>query len=278
MQVDAHQHYWDPARGDYPWMPEAPASLQHTFAPADLDILRAPCGIEATVLVQAAPTVAETDYLLALARTAPSVRGVVGWVDFARPEERATLDRLAADPLLVALRPMVQDIPDDDWVLQPDLAWAFAALQERGLAFDALGFPRHARRFLRLCERHPDLRVVADHGMKPRIAQREFDAWAADMRDLARHTDCRCKLSGLASEAEPGAGAEVFRPYVEHLLDVFGAHRLMWGSDWPVASATIGYATWYAICRNLLEPLGPDERDRVFGANAIDFYRLPLRD
>jgi L-fuconolactonase len=258
-------------------MAGAPAVLRRPYGPSDLDAVRAECGIEATVLVQAAPTVAETDYLLGIADATPSVAGVVGWVDFEDPRERATFDRLAAHPLLRGFRPMVQDVRDDDWVLQSRLDWAFAALQERGLSFDALGYPRHASRFLRLCERHPDLRVAIDHGMKPRIAHREFDAWASDMRDLARHTRSLCKLSGLASEAAAGAGAAEFRPYVDHLLEVFGPHRLMWGSDWPVASAAIGYTAWLRLCESLLAPLTAEDKALVFGGNATDFYRLSPR-
>lgn len=277
MRVDAHQHYWWPQRGDYPWMAGAPDVLRQPFGPADLQPLLAECGIDASVLVQAAPTVAETDYLLAIAEATPSVAGVVGWIDFERPQDRAVLERLAAHPLLLGIRPMVQDLPDDDWLLRADIDWAFAALQELDLSFDALGYPRHARRFLALCERHPALRVVLDHGMKPEIARGEFDRWAADMRDLARNTQALCKLSGLATEASPGASIETLRPYVEHLLETFGPGRLVWGSDWPVATSAIGYRAWFEMCRTLLAPLSDEDRARVFGGNATDFYRLELR-
>jgi len=277
MRIDAHQHYWDPARGDYPWMAGSLAILQHRYGPQDLAPLRAACGIEATVLVQAAPTVEETHYLLGIAEATPSVAGVVGWIDFQHTSERATLDSLAAHPKLVGIRPMVQDIADDDWLLRHDIDWAFAALQELDLAFDALGYARHARRFLQRIEKHPKLRVVIDHGMKPAIARGEFEPWAGDMRDLARNTSAMCKLSGLANEAAPGSGVEALRPYMEHLLEVLGPERLMWGSDWPVASAAIGYADWFRACEQLLLPCGDGERERVFGANAAAFYQLSVQ-
>jgi L-fuconolactonase len=278
MRIDAHQHFWRPERGDYPWMSGAPDCLRRRFAPVDLAPLMAACGISASVLVQAAPTVEETEYLLGIADATPSVAGVVGWIDFAHTSERRTLQRLAAHPRLVGVRPMVQDIPDDDWVLRRDLDWAFAAVQELGLAFDALGYARHARRFLQRIERHPGLRVVIDHGMKPAIARGEFDSWAADIRDLARNTQALCKLSGLANEAAPGAGIDTLRPYMEHLLEVFGPARLIWGSDWPVASSAIGYVDWFRACEQLLLACGDGDRERVLGANAAAFYQIPFSD
>lgn len=274
MRIDAHQHFWRPERGGYPWMASAPACLQRAFTPADLAPLLAEARIDATVLVQAAPEVSETDYLLGIADATPFVAGVIGWIDFSSDRGRADLDRLAAHPRLLGVRPMVQDIADDDWILRPDLRWAFAAVQERELAFEALGYPRHARRFLTLLERHPDLRVVVDHGMKPSIARHDFAGWAADMRDIARNTGAFCKLSGLATEAAPNAPPEDFRPYVDHLADVFGAKRLMWGSDWPVATSAIGYMAWLGLCEALLGSWSDAERERLFGGTAAAFYRL----
>ncbi len=274
MRVDAHQHYWRPERGDYPWMAGAPAVLRRSFTPADLQPLLKAAGIDASILVQAAPTVAETDHLLGIADATASVAGVVGWVNFESLADRAVLERLAAHPLLLGMRPMVQDLPDDNWVLRADLTWAFAALQDMDLTFDALGYPRHARRFLQLCQRHPGLRVVLDHGLKPEIARGEFTRWASDMRDLAQYTQALCKLSGLASEAAPGTTIDNLRPYVEHLLEVFGPARLMWGSDWPVATAVIGYASWLETCQKLLASLSEADQARIFGGNAVAFYRL----
>jgi L-fuconolactonase len=274
MRIDSHHHFWRPERGDYPWMLDAPSALKRRYGPDELAPLLAEAGITATILVQAAPTVAETDYLLGIADATPWVAGVVGWIDFERPEERGTLDRLAAHPKLVGVRPMVQDIDDDDWIAGADIAWALDALQERGLAFDALGYPRHARRFLKLCETHPNLRVVIDHGLKPAVARGEFDPWAADMRDLARHSGVFCKLSGLASEAAIGAPIGTLQRYADFLLETFGPARLMWGSDWPVSTTAIGYSEWLLACEAWMAPLDFDARARVFGANALAFYQI----
>lgn len=277
MKIDAHQHFWRPARGDYGWLDNAPAALRRDFLPADLAPTLASCGIDATVLVQAAPSVDETHYLLGLADATPFIAGVVGWIDFEQAAQRAQLDRLAAHPRLVGVRPMVQDIPQDDWVLSPRLDWAFSALQETGLAFDALGFPRHADVFLALAQRYPRLRMVLDHGLKPTPGGPDLAAWEQAMRRLADETPAFCKLSGLPTEAGPGSTPELLRPCIEHLLDCFGADRLIWGSDWPVLSATQPYDTWLQTCVSVLTDCGCDAqaRAKVFGGNAAAFYRLP---
>ena len=274
MRIDAHQHYWRPERGDYPWMASAPACLRRRFLPPHLAPMLAEARVDATILVQAAPTVAETDYLLGIADATPAVAGVIGWIDFDAVGERTVLDRLAGHPRLLGIRPMVQDLADDDWVVRRDIDWAFAALQERGLVFEALGHPRHARRFLQRIERHPDLRIVIDHGLKPEIARGAFEDWARDMRDLAGHAHVSCKLSGLATEAGGRTAAEDFRPYVDHLLDVFGPRRLMWGSDWPVSTSAIDYMAWLRTCEALLARLDEGDRRRVFGETAAGFYAL----
>src|SRR3712207_1049113 len=181
MQIDSHQHFWQLARGDYHWMSPDLTALYRDYGPDDLAPLLARHGIERTILVQAAETVAETEFMLRISDATPFVAGVVGWAEFADPRAPDAIARLAGHPLLVGLRPMVQDIPDDDWLVRPDLAPAFRAVLEHGLVFDALVFPRHLPRLLVLADRHPDLVIVVDHGAKPRIRERLLDPWRADM-------------------------------------------------------------------------------------------------
>ncbi len=274
MRIDAHQHFWDPARGDYGWLTPAMGSIYRTFAPVDLAPLLARHRIGGTVLVQAAPTVAETEYLLGLADAAPFIKGVVGWVDFENKADAAAIERLSGNPKLKGFRPMIQDIADDDWMLRPALRWAFDALAERGLAFDALTKPRHLKRLIRLAERHPRLRIVVDHGAKPSIRDRAFDGWARDMAAVAVNTDAMCKLSGLVTEAGPDWTLGDLKPYGEHLLDVFGPRRLMFGSDWPVSLLAASYERWLETAEALTASLDPASRAAIFGGTAARFYRL----
>ncbi|MBF9032631.1 amidohydrolase family protein [Rhodobacterales bacterium HKCCE2091] len=273
--IDAHQHYWNPARGDYDWMPMDNPILARPYSPDDLigDLSRH--GIHRTVLVQAAATVVETEYMLGIADATPSVAGVVGWVDFENPADRATLARLAGHPKFKGVRPMIQDIPDVDWMLRDDVQWGFEAVVENDLALDALGFPRHLENFYKIFTRHSDMRVVIDHCMKPQIRDHSdtgFSEWADGMAALAE-TGAFCKFSGLVTECD-GWSLEKIEPYACHVLETFGAERVMWGSDWPVCQLEASYSDWRAAAEALTAHLTDAERAEVFGGTAARFYRL----
>jgi L-fucono-1,5-lactonase len=272
MQIDSHQHFWQIARGDYHWMSPQLVPLYRDYGPDDLAPLLARHGIERTILVQAAPTLAETEFMLDIAEATPFVAGVVGWAEFTDRDAPDAVARLARNPLLVGLRPMVQDIPDDDWLARADLASAFRAVLEHGLVFDALVFPRHLSRLLVVADRHPELSIVVDHGAKPAIRERRLDPWRADMAALAARPNTWCKLSGLVTEATPDWRNDDLRPYVDHLLAVFGPQRLLWGSDWPVVNLAGGYERWREATATLLTPLTGSERAAVLGDNAARLY------
>ncbi|MGP1356170.1 amidohydrolase family protein [Roseicyclus sp.] len=274
--IDAHQHYWHPQRGDYDWMPMDNAILARPYAPADLEPMLAKHGIARTVLVQAAATVNETEYMLGIADATPSVAAVVGWIDFERPEDRAHLERLARHPKFAGVRPMIQDIPDDDWMLREDVQWGYRALVELDVTFDALGFPRHLANFYKILTRYPDMRVVVDHCMKPQIrnhSPESFAHWADGMRAIAEDTRAFCKLSGIVTESD-GWTPEKLQPYAQHVLEVFGPERVMWGSDWPVCRLEASYDDWRAAAEALTGHLSADARAEVFGGTAARFYRL----
>jgi L-fuconolactonase len=275
--IDAHQHYWNPARGDYDWMPKDDSVLARPYGPADLKPHLDAHGIEGTVLVQAAATVNETEYMLGIADATPHVLGVVGWVDFERAEDRATLRRLAGHPKFRGVRPMIQDIADDGWMLRPEVQWGFRAVAEEGLVFDALGFPRHLANFLTILKRYPQMRVVVDHCMKPQIrdpAPESFRHWAEGMARIAGETGAFCKFSALVTEADPGWTVEDLRPCVEHVFAVFGPERILWGSDWPVCRLRCEYGRWRQVAETLTAHLPPAAKARVFGGTAAELYRL----
>ena len=184
ISIDAHQHYWDPARGDYFWMVPG-GKLDRVFAPADLRPSLRRNGIGGTVLVQAAPTLEETDYLLAIADREPTVLGVVGWIDFEDRSHLAALERFKRNPKFKGVRPMIQDIADPKWVKHPNLNWAFEALVDLDLRFDALLHPQHILPLMHRLLRHPGLRAVVDHAAKPRIGDAQFEPWSADIARLA---------------------------------------------------------------------------------------------
>ncbi|AMM18201.1 amidohydrolase [Burkholderia sp. PAMC 28687] len=275
--IDAHQHFWDPSRGDYGWLIPELGGLYREFGPDDLKPLREAENVSRTVVVQAAQTVDETRYLLDLARNDSSIAGVVGWVPLDAPNAADLIDELAREPKFKAVRPMLQDLPDDRWIENPALAPAIHALIKNNLAFDALIFPRHVASLKIFAKRFPDLRIVIDHGAKPQIKDGDagWQIWADGMAELAALPQgLRCKLSGLATEAAPGWTTAILKPYVDHLLKQFGPDRLMWGSDWPVLNLNGDYAQWHDAARQLTSHLNAPQQQALFGDTAKTFYRL----
>jgi len=275
--IDSHQHFWHPARGDYGWMPADDPVLSRPYSPADLSAALDSTGVAQTVLVQAAPSVAETEYLLGIADSTAQVAKVVGWIDFEDSTQINTLARLAAHPKFVGVRPMIQDLADDNWMLRDDIQWAFEALIDLNLTFDCLGFPRHLDNFLTLLSRYPKLRAVIDHCMKPQLGSHDeasFNHWANGMTQLAQNTNAYCKISGLVTEVDTDWSDAVLKPYTDHILTVFGAQRCMWGSDWPVARLRCEYNDWFEQALRLSRHLSSAENKRLFSDTAAEFYAI----
>ena len=280
MRIDAHQHFWRLDRGDYGWLAPTLRPLYRDYLPRDLAPHLDAAGIAATILVQAAPTEAETRFLLEIARSTPFVAGVVGWVDMEAPD---VAERLAAlvtlgGGYLKGIRPMIQDIADPQWILSPRLDRAFDALEVLGLRFDALVRPVHLEPLLRRLERRPNLKVVIDHAAKPDIAAGAKLDWSVRLASLAARTTARCKLSGFLTEARVGAELGDLAPFVEQVVAAFGPERIMWGSDWPVLNLASDYSTWHAMAERLVAGLSARERALIFGGVAAQFYGVPARE
>lgn len=274
MRVDAHHHFWDPDRGDYGWMSGAPEVLVSKYGPPDLLPHLDAAQIDYSVLIQAAPTLAETHYLLSLAEATPKVGAVVGWVDLLDERAADTIESLCGVRWFRGIRPMLQDIEDTAWVLRDDLRAPISRLAECGGVFDALGLVRHLGVLNDLAARHPDLAIVLNHALKPEIADGNFDDWAAGMAKLATHTHVSCKISGLMTVTGDGWTIAQIKPYVAHLVGVFGADRLMFGSDWPVSTLHGEYQDWTAAMAAFLAGLSADDQARIWGLNAQRIYRI----
>ena len=272
-RIDAHQHFWSLSRGDYGWLTPELEPLYRDFLPHDLAPILTEHQIEGTILVQAAPTVAETEYMLSLAEQNTFIKGVVGWVDFDDPNAAGDLVHLAQNPAFFGVRPMIQDIADDDWMLQDHLTPVFEAIIAQNLTFDALTLPKHLPNLRTLLARYPDMRVVIDHASKPLIRDQIITGWAEDMAGLARETSAFCKMSGLVTEAKSDWTVQDLAPYVDHLLNTFGAERLIWGSDWPVCTLNSSYARWVEATDSLLQELSTVEKEAILGKNALRAYK-----
>ena len=273
MHIDAHFHIWRLARGDYGWLTPALGAIHRDVDVDDWQRLAAPLSIRGGVLVQAAPTEAETRFLLAAADACECVLGVVGWVDLLAADAPARIAEFARHPKLKGLRPMLQDIADPDWILQRSLAPALQAMVDSDLVFDALVRPQHLPRIRELAHRHPALRIVIDHAGKPEIAQSRWQPWADELRRIGAQTAAVCKLSGMPAEAG-SADRTLLEPWVEHVLACFGPQRVLWGSDWPVLELNGCYESWWRLARELCAAFSDVERQAIFGGNARRIYRL----
>jgi L-fuconolactonase len=278
MIVDAHHHLWDPARRAYPWMDAAAlAPLRRPYGVADLRAVAG--GVGRTVLVQTVGDVAETvDFLAAAAASDGLIAGVVGWVDLAAPDVAARIAALRAGPggeRLVAIRHQVQDEPDPGWLARPEVRRGLAAVGAAGLAYDLLVLVPQLELAASVVRELPGTRFVLDHLAKPDIARGEWEPWASRLADLARSPNVTAKISGLVTEADWRSwSAGQIAPYVRHALEVFGADRLMVGSDWPVCTLAASYAEVWALAGGLVAALGAAERAAVLGGTATRVYRL----
>lgn len=281
MVIDAHQHFWDPARADYPWM-DAPelAPIRRAFGPADLAPLLKANGIDASIVVQCRSALEETEEFLRIAHATPSVVGVVGWVDLTDGALGDTLDRLRAAPggdKLVGIRHQVHDEADPDWLLREDVRRGLAALFVRDLTYDFLVRTRELPAAIATAQAFPNARFVLDHAAKPPIASGGSAEWADRIEALAACGNVWCKISGLATEAVwSDWDADRLLPFVQHAATCFGEDRLIFGSDWPVCLLAGSYAEIKGALEACLARLGPGVRDKAFGVNAKAAYRLAI--
>ena len=272
--IDAHLHSWLLSRGDYGWLTPALPAIYRDVSIPDWQAQAAAHGITGGVLVQAAPTESETQWLLAQAQQHPAVLGVVGWADMPAPDAPARIRALAANPKLKGLRPMLQDIADPDWILQAALAPALQTMSDLGLVLDALIKPLHLPRLLTLAARYPALTLVIDHAAKPDIDAGQWEPWASDLARVARQTQAVCKISGLLTEAGPQPRPDAAQRWAAHVLQVFGEDRVIWGSDWPVLELASSYSAWWQASRRLSASLSEAGQNALYDCNARRIYRL----
>lgn len=287
VRVDAHCHLWQLGRGDYGWLDAGGATLdpiRRDFTAADLAPFLDAAAIARVVAVQAAPTEAETAYLLDLADANPWIGAVVGWTNLAAPDAADRVERVAERRKLVGLRPMLQDIADPEWIFTAARPDALDRMETLRLAFDALVLPVHLEPIARLADLRPELPLVIDHAAKPALGAPADDPrhaiWRTGMARLGRESQAVVKLSGLLTESRPdqrattAAAVETLRPVVDELLNWFGPARMMWGSDWPVLTLARSYADWADVTDALLSGITPGEREAILGGTAARFYRL----
>lgn len=276
MRIDAHQHYWKVDRGDYGWItPELPV-LNRDYLPEHLLLHLTKHRMDGSIVVQAAQTLEETDYLLSLADSSESIVGVVGWLDLNNPSYREHYERFAQHPKFVGFRFMIQEMQDAEAILAPSYISALRYFAEQDVPVDLLVKSNQLDPLVRLLDQVAGLRGVIDHLAKPRIADGELEPWKSQMAEIARHPNIYCKLSGMVTEADHQAWQPSdFTAYVEAVVELFGEDRVMFGSDWPVCLLAGSYDQVAELLEQALPDLASEPlQSKLFGHNAKEFYKL----
>lgn len=275
MRIDAHHHFWKYNPAEYGWISDAMSVLRRDFLPTDLKSEISKFQIDGVVSVQARQSLVETEWLLDLANQNDFIRGIVGWVPLVSSTVRSDLERFASRPKLKAVRHVLQDEPDDDYMLRDDFDRGIGLLKAFGLGYDILIFERHLPQTVKLVDRHPQQVFILDHVAKPRIQAGELSPWRENLRELASRPNVYCKLSGMVTEADwkHWTSAQL-RPYIDVVLDAFGPKRLMFGTDWPVCLVASTYEGWHRFVAERIATLSPAEQYRIMGQTAVEAYGL----
>ena len=274
-KIDSHVHFWQIARGDYHWLSKDMLVLQRDFNQEDFDTLRTRHQVSRIVLVQAAPTHAETRYIMDLAHECEYVAGVIGKVDIEKGDTAIQqLSELAGQSIFRGIRPMFENMAENSWMDLPALDPVIQEITDLDLTFECMVLPHELEALTAWLNRHPKLKAVLSHAGMPNIRDNEFESWSRWIKRIASDTQVYCKLSGMTTLAAADWTVEDLRPYVEHLLYCFGHERLIWGSDWPVMLLAGDYHGWCKACDTLLAELDESMKQAIYFDNAKQFYRL----
>lgn len=275
MKIDSHHHLWNYSPEDYGWIDDKMALLKRNFLPSHLAPHVKSIGFDGTIAVQARQSIEETEWLLGLAEKSDLIKGVVGWVPLCSSSVDEHLKRFSQSPKLVGVRHIVQDEPDDRFMLRPDFLNGIRCLSQYDLAYDILIFPKQLEAATELVSIFPEQRFILDHIAKPPIKEGIIDEWKVGLKRLAQFPNVYCKLSGMVTEAdwtnwEPAHLA----PYLDVVFNAFGPDRLMIGSDWPVCTLVAKYQRVMAIVLTYISALTTAEQAAILGDNAIKAYKL----
>ena len=277
MKIDAHQHFWKYSPDTHAWINEEMKVLKSDFLPEHLAPLLEKAGFDGCVAVQASQTNAENDFLLDLADNSDIVKGVVGWLDLQGENLEQELEKYSQHPKFCGLRHIVQDEPDDRFLLGDKFMQGIAQLKKYSLTYDILVFEKQLPAAVEFTKAFPEQPFVLDHIAKPLISKGEIDAWEKYIRELATCQNVHCKLSGMVTEADwKNWKPEDFKPYLDIVFESFGADKLMIGSDWPVCLLAGGYSEVMQIVTDYINNLTEDQKAGILGGNATKFYNLKL--
>ena len=277
MIIDSHQHFWQLSQPfDYGWLllPEH-RPICRDYLPADLKPHLDSVGVERTILVQTQHDPQETRWALQLAEENEFIAGVVGWIDLCSESCEDDLLEFKERPKFVGVRHIVQDEPDEHFIVRPEFLRGLKVLEHHRVPYDLLIRTQHLKHVVTLGHNLTELPMVIDHLAKPKILDSLLDGWDAELRAVAKFPNFVCKLSGLVTEANWNHWKPAdLKPYVDTALEAFGPERCMFGSDWPVLELAGSYEQIHNALVDVLGPVSDSVRDMVFGGTAQNFYGL----
>src|SRR5262245_5048062 len=277
--VDSHLHLWDPTRFRMPWLDDIPL-LNQPYGLAEYRQHTEGVDVEAMVYLQVevAPAygLIEAEWVVDRSREDPRIKAIVAWAPCEFGEQsRLYLERLVrVSPLIRGVRRLIQG-EMLGWARQEGFVRGVQLLPEYGLSFDICIKHPQLPATIELVRKCPDVSFILDHIGKPDIKAGLLDPWREQLRELAAFPNVICKVSGMVTEADPATWtADDLAPYVAHVLEVFGAERVVFGGDWPVALLASSYKRWVETLDTLTTHLAPEARRKLWAENARRFYRL----
>jgi len=274
MRIDSHQHFWRYEPAQYPWI-RSDWPLRRNFLPKHLAPLLRGRALDGCVAVQARQSLEETRWLLGLASEHSFIKGIVGWVDLRSENLTEQLTAFANHPRFAGVRHVVQDEPDNNFLLRRKVVRGIGELRFFDLAYDLLIYPHQLPAAIQLVRKFPGQRFVLDHMAKPYIKRKGLWPWAAHIGELAQCSNVFCKVSGMVTEADWSRWKNAdFTPYLDVIFEAFTPRRIMYGSDWPVCLLSAGYERVCDLVADYCQRLSSAEQDRVFGGTAAEFYHL----
>ena len=275
MIIDSHQHFWNYEPEKHSWIDDEMSVIRRDFLSDDLQKVFDENGVDACVAVQADQTTEETDFLISIAENNNFIKGVVGWVDLRSESIEDDLLKYKKYNVVKGFRHVVQGEQDHNFMLRPEFLRGIELLGKYEWCYDILIFPHQLGATLELVKKFPNQKFVIDHIAKPYIKDGFFEGWAVMMREIAKHQNVYCKISGMITEADYKTWTpEQVHPYMKLVLESFGASRVMYGSDWPVCLVAGNYSMVKALVTDFITYLSQEEQNDIMGGNAAKFYNL----
>ena len=276
MKIDSHQHYWHFNTADYGWMGENMSAIKRDFLPEDLLPELTSIGFDGSVAVQARQTLEETNWLLQLADENPHIKGVVGWIDLRSDNTEKQLAEFAKHPKAVGVRHVIHDEEDVNFILRPEFVRGVKLLENFGLTYDILIFPKHLQNTIQFVQQFsPEQTFVVDHIAKPLIKDGIISPWKEDIVELAKFPNVYCKVSGMVTEADwQNWTPENIRPYLDVIFEAFGTERVMIGSDWPVCLVAGKYNEVMQVVTDYISKFSRTDQEKIMGGNAVKAYKI----